>query len=55
VSKDKVSFHCGCGYKCDNPLEAKIHVDETGHTLIIHGFIVPDTKKEERKNGSNLR
>lgn len=45
MAKSTVKFHCGCGFTCDNPLEAAIHVDSTGHTLDVTGIVKPDENK----------
>ena len=50
MAKSTVKFHCGCGYTTDNPLEAALHVDSTGHSLDVLGRVQPDKKpikKEE--------
>jgi len=49
MSKNNVRFHCGCGFKCSNPLEAFLHVDATGHMMEAAGKIYPDPKKKGGK------
>ena len=48
MAKSDVKFNCGCGKSFDNPLEAGVHSDTTGHTLIAQGIIRPDNKKKEK-------
>jgi len=49
MAKSSVKFHCGCGFITDNPLEAAIHVDSTGHTLDVYGRIQPDNKNTKKE------
>lgn len=44
MAKSKVTFRCGCGFSCSNPLEAGLHADSTKHTLTAQGTIIPDNK-----------
>jgi len=49
MAKLTVRFHCGCGYTCNNPLEAGIHADSTGHTLDVLGLVQPDNKTNKKE------
>lgn len=48
MAKSVVKFNCGCGFQCDNPMEAAIHADSKGHTLDVLGRILPEHKQEAK-------
>jgi hypothetical protein len=51
----KVKFNCGCGYTCDNYVEAAIHVDSTGHSMDCFGAIKPSNPVEEKKTREEVK
>ena len=42
MAKAELHFNCGCGFQTMEPVLAHVHVDETGHTMEIHGWARPD-------------
>jgi hypothetical protein len=41
MSIDNILFSCGCGKRCRKVEEARVHVDQTGHTMNVAGEINP--------------